>query len=237
MKHEELDDRPLMAGTLPPSEALGRVQSRYVWEGSRHHVQNHLLFLLCIATGATIFGLAHQSGQSLSDSPLMQVGLTLCLTIGIFFLFRAVHDQMMRHIRYQAIVGDRGFSIMKYNEESNLMLEEIVQPYDTLLRIEKHEHNDVSEEGVYLRTVSNYSFYGTENTFSQEVKFNRNDIRLQERDGMPDVKALFAIERAYNESCQHATIAQVEEPETVIPSRPQPVIRLKAPVMWRDIDE
>lgn len=218
------------------TETLGKVQSRYVWEEARHHIQNHLLFLLCVVVGAIVLGMSYQSGHTLRTSPILQMCITACVTLGMFFLMRAIHDQMLRHIRCLATIGDRGFSIVKYNEENDMLLEEYVQPYDSLLRIEKHEHDDVSEDGIYLRTVSSYYFVGSDNSFCKKIKYNRNDIRLNERDGMADVKALFAIERAYNASCQTATITHIAEPETVIPSRPQPVIRLKTPVMWRDVE-
>jgi len=218
-------------------DSLGKVQNRFMWNGTRHHVLNHLLFLLCLTVATVIIYLANRNGYSLSDNTVLQCFLTLSLTVGVFFMLRAIQDQMLRHIRYLAIVGDRGFSILKYNEENDVVVEEYVQPYESLLHIEKHERDDVSEDGIYLRTVSRYVFYAPNRKFSHKVKFNRNDIRLQERDGMADVKALIAIERAYNACCSNASIDQIQEPEVVIPSHPQPVIRLKAPILWRDLEE
>lgn len=218
-------------------DSLGEVQNRYMWEGTRHHILNHVLFLLCLAIATISLYIAQSHGYTLRNSTFMQCIMTFSLTLGVFFMLRAIQDQMLRHIRFLAIVGDRGFSILKYNEENDVVVEEYTQPYESLSHIEKHERDDISEDGIYLRTICRYDFYAPDRKFSQKVKFNRNDIRLQERDGMADIKALMAIERAYHASCGNASISQIQEPETIIPSHPQPIIRLKAPILWRDLEE
>lgn len=218
-------------------DSIGVEKGRYLWNGSRHRVMNHLLALLC---GSVFIGIAACNRLNIYneyDQPLLQMLLAVALFAGLFFAVRAIRDQRLLNVKLLAIVGDKGFSILKYNEEKNFVLSEYVQPYTTLDRIEKHERNDISEDGVYLQTVSKYSFYAPDKKFFQKLRYNRNDIQLSERDGLPDVKAMLAIEEAYSQSRKTASITETEEPEAIIPSHPQPLLRIKKPVMWADIEE
>ena len=218
-------------------DSIGVEKGRYLWNGSRHRVMNHLLALLCVCV---CIGIAVSNGldfYSEYDQPLVQMVLGVALFGVLFFAVRAIHDHRLLNVKHLAIVGDKGFSILKYNEEKKFVLSEYVQPYKTLDRIEKHEHNDVTEDGVYLQTVSKYSFFAPDKKFFQKLRYNRNDVQLSEWEGLPEVKAMFAIEEAYNQSRKNAAIMETEEPAAIIPSHPQPLLRIRKPVMWADVEE
>lgn len=213
-------------------DAIGVEKGRYMWDGTRHHVKNHLLALLSIAG---IICLLLVDGFSGPYRPLSQMVLAVLIAAAAYYFIWAVYDQSMRHVKCLALVGDKGFSIFKYNEENKEVLFSYVQPYNTLTRIEKRQRYDVSEDGVYLQTKCRYGFFAPEKKFEIHVTFNRYDVRLIERDGLPDVKALKAIEEAYAQSQKAASIARIMESEEVIPSRPQPLLRIREPIMWADL--
>lgn len=215
-------------------EIIGTEKSRYLWEGTRHHVLNNLLAIVCIVFFVVIYV---SNGAGIHTSPWSQAGLSLSATLGAFFLIRAFNDYRMRNINYLAIIGDKGFCIYKYNEAEDLVVSEYLQSYDTLDHIEKREHDDVSEDGIYLQTVGYYTFYAPDMKFYQKIKYNRNDIRLSESYGMPDVKAMIDIERAYNLSCEKAEVTTIQEMEEVIPSHPQGLLKIRKPIMWADVEE
>lgn len=215
-------------------DAIGVEKGRYVWNGTRHHVKNHLLALLSIAG---IIGLFAVDGFSGPYRPLSQMVLAVLIAATAYYLIWAIYDQSMRHVKYLALVGDKGFSIIKFNEENEEVLLSYVQPYNTLERIEKRQRYDVSEDGVYLQTKCRYGFYAPDKKFEQYLTFNRYDVRLTEREGLPDVKAMKAIEEAYAQSKKAASISRIMESEEVIPSRPQPLLRIKKPIMWADLRE
>ena len=218
-------------------DSIGVEKGRYLWNGSRHRVMNHLLALLCVCVCIGIVASNGLNFFSEYDQPLVKLILGIAIFGSLFFAVRAIKDHRLFNVKNLAIVGDKGFSILKYKEEKNFVLSEYVQPYTTLDRIEKHERNDVTEDGVYLQTVSKYSFFAPNKKFFQKLRYNRNDVQLSERDGLPEVKAMFAIEEAYSQSRKTASIMETEEPEAIIPSHPQSVLRIRKPVMWADIEE
>lgn len=215
-------------------DAIGAEKGRYLWEGTRHHVKNHLLTLVGFVCIIVLY--AANDFQSV-DQPLSQIVLAGLIVITSYYMILAIHDHMLRHVRLLAIVGDKGFSIIKYNEIEEEVLLSYVQTYDTLDRIEKHQRYDVSEDGVYLQTVCRIEFYAPDKRFEQKLAFNRYDVRLTESDGLPEVKAMKAIEEAYALSKTAAQITRIMEAEEVIPSHPQPLIRIRKPVMKVNIND
>lgn len=213
---------------------IGEETARYMWECERHHVLNHILTLVCMAVFITI---AQTNGIGQFASPWAQAGLSVSMTLGVFFMIRAIHDYQLRHIRYLAIVGTEGFCIYKYNEEEKEVLSEYVQPYNTLSYIEKEERQNVAEDGAYLQTVTRYTFFAPEKKFSLRVKYNRHDVHLDDGYSLPDVKAMMAIEKAYDKSSQGAHVFSFEDQAEVIPSHPQSLLKIHKPVMWADIEE
>lgn len=215
-------------------DAIGIEKGRYLWDGSRHHVKNHLLAVFSFL-GIILFAAANDFSKP--EHPLGQILLATLIAMSAYFLIMAIHDQSLRHVKLLAIVGDRGFGIFKYNEVEELMLRDYVQTYDSLDHIEKRQRYDVSEEGVYLQTVCHYRFFAPEEKFHQKLIFNRYDVRLCERDGLPEVKAMKAIEESYAASKKAASITRVMESEEVIPSRPRPLISIKDAIMWADLKD
>lgn len=213
-------------------EEVGKEAKRFVWDGSRHHVMNQVLSLLCLLL---IVVIAIYNDFSFYDKPIVQFVLAMFLPLSVYFLIMAIQDYRIRNVRYLAIVGELGFCIIKYNEEENVVLLNYVQSYKSLAQIEKRQRCDVSEDGVYLQTHYQYSFYAPDCKFQLNLKFNRYDIRLSEQGGLSDVKAMRAIEAAYAESKKSAQIEQIEEAEDVIPSHPQSLLRIRKPVMWADL--
>lgn len=213
-------------------DIIGTETSRYLWEGTRHHVMNHLLTAVCIVFFVVIY-----VSNGVHTSAWSQTGLSISATLGAFFFIRALNDYRMRNISYLAIVGDKGFCIYKYNEAEDLVITQYLQSYDALDSIEKREHDDVSEDGIYLQTIARYSFFALDKKFSQKIKYNRNDIRLSESYGMPEVKAMLAIEQAYNQSCVKAEVTTIKEEEEIIPSHPQGLLKIRKPIMWADVEE
>ncbi len=213
---------------------IGEEIGRYLWESERHHVKNYLLTFVCFLIFAVI---AKNYGIGQYVAPWTQTGLSVSMTLGVFFLIKAIHDFHLRHVRFLAIVGKEGFCIYKYNDEEKEVLSEYIQPYCTLEHIEKNERQNVSEDGVYLQTSTRYAFYAPEKKFSVCVKYNRHDIHLEDNYSMPDVKAMLAIERAYNRSSVAAMVYSFKEEEEIIPSRPQSLLKIHKPVMWTEIEE
>ena len=215
-------------------DAIGIEKGRYLWDGSRHHVKNLLLAMLSLLG---IVLLAAANDFSKFEHPFSQFLLAVLIALSAYFLIMAVHDQSLRHVKILAIVGDEGFGIFKYNEVEELMLMDYVQTYSSLDHIEKRQRYEVSEDGVYLQTVCHYRFFAPEEKYHQKLIFNRYDIRLCEHDGLPEVKAMKAIEEAYSASKKVAPITRVMESEEVIPSHPRPLISIKDAIMWADLKE
>lgn len=215
-------------------DAIGVEKGRFMWDGTRHHVKNHIMAMLGIACIIGLFAVDAFDGPYKALCQIIMAGL---IAATAYYLIWAVNDQCMRHVKFLAIVGDKGFSIFKYNEENEEILMSYVQPYKTLDRIEKRQRYDVSEDGVYLQTRCRYAFYAPEKMFELQLVFNRYDVRLTERDGLPDVKAMKVIEESFAQSKKAASIARIMESEEVIPSRPQPLLHIRKPIMWADIRE
>lgn len=218
-------------------DSIGVEKGRYLWDSSNHRVMNNLFTFLCASVCVVIAICDGLNVYNDYNQPLVRLILVVAFFACLFFAVRGIRDQRQINVKLLAIVGDKGFSILKYNEEKNFVLSEYVQPYKTLDRIEKQEHNDVTEDGVYLQTVSKYSFFAPDKKYYQKLKYNRNDIQLSEKAGLSDVKAMLAIEEAYSQSRKTASIKETEEPVAIIPSHPQPLLRIRKPIMWADIEK
>lgn len=219
--------------TMAP-DVIGTEKSRYFWEATRHHVFNHLMAAICIVFFVAIY---QSNGIGVSTSAWAQAGLSISVTLGSFYFIRALNDYHLRNIGYLTIIGDKGFCIYKYNMAEDEVLSQYMQSYEELEHIEKREHDDVSEDGIYLQTVAHYTFYAPDKKFHQKIVYNRNDVRLSESYGMPEVKAMLAIERAYNQSCAEADVTTIQETTEVIPSHPQGLLKIRKPIMWADVEE
>jgi len=215
-------------------EVIGTVEGRYLWDESRHHVKNHVLAVLMLAGFVAMASQYDFQFKYHVIPPLMQIALTMSLVLGVYFVIKAVDDFQLRHLKVMAIVGDEGFCIVRYNDKEDEILSDYVQIYRQLERVEKYMHNDITEDGIYLRTVSTYAFYAPDLKYHIELKYNRRDVRLMECDGLDDVKAILSIEEAYKR-CHLKKVAVIPEPDYLIPSRPRPLLKINQAIMWSDV--
>jgi len=212
-------------------EEIGTIKGRYIWDKSRHSVKNHFLAVALLLLFTIISAHYNFHFEYRVIPPLAQIVLTMSLSLGVFYVMKALDDYRCRHLKVSAIVGEEGFCIVQYNDLDDEIISEYVQVYRRLDRIEKYVHNDISEEGIYLRTVSTYAFYAPDLKYFIKLKYNRRDVRLVEQEGLADVRAILAIEDAYKQ-CRMKKIAVIPEPDYLIPSRPRPLLKINQAIMW-----
>lgn len=202
-------------------EAIGTEMERYNWDATHHHhlVLNLVLFLVALACS---WGIAayYDYVPFGSEVPLIsKIVLVLILVWALLLFLRALRELLRINIRIVAIVGDKGFCIYQFNVVRQRILSRYLQTYATLDHIEKYEHNRVSEEGVYLGTVAHYTFHAAD---GRKVRFklvyHSNDVRLTRRRGLGDVKAMRAIDIAYNNS-RTSEVPEITTDRVVVPCK------------------
>ena len=103
----------------------------------------------------------------------------------------------IRQIRYLAIIGDKGFSITRYNAINGVVLEHYVQSFDKPWEIRKEVNHKESEDSIYLYTTAHYIFYAPYKKMEIKLRYNANDARLSGVRGLKGLRAMTELEHEH----------------------------------------
>ena len=135
----------------------------------------------------------------------------------------------IRQIRYLVIIGDKGFSITRYNAINGVVQEQYIQTFDKPWEIRKEVNHKESEDSIYLYTKAKYTFYAPYKKMEIKLRYNTNDARLEGVRGLKGLRAMTDLEHEYEVRNTEGDI----EKRKLTPQLPKKKLKVRNPFARR----